>query len=219
MKSQTLVLKPSAAPDCFGLASIFDPDQCGPCPERHSCEATCLSVLRKVSEKVNVGDILDAYQKRLEGAGETPIGDLTLPPALPEASIVAPQRTVKMAFPARGLTPEQEQEFSRLPVKVAKKLRAMARSGTLAKIHSLLLEGQNPFDDYGNRFLRTACDELLRGGFTKASLRGVYETLYGWSEGTAFSRVSVACSILKTLKIAVEKDGRHILSPTYTREN
>jgi hypothetical protein len=70
-----------------------------------------------------------------------------------------------------------------------------------------LRQGINPIDDTPG-FLRVACDLLLKGGFTRHSLRAAFMTAFAWSYGTAAAHVGQVFSLMTTLEVAVESNER-----------
>jgi hypothetical protein len=72
--------------------------------------------------------------------------------------------------------------------------------------------GTNPFTEKGAKHMRLAGEMLLRGGFTRASLRQQCIEHFGWTQGTALSEVSQAVSLLRGLQVTKEEGDRIVLA-------
>lgn len=201
----------------------FDAAGCRACPARPDCEQVCYKVLREVGKKVDVRDLLAEFEKRM-ASPPVQVGEHEIDPAvaMPETfvapTIIAPQRVVQVKREAFTLTDEDKTIIAKLPKKAGEKYRVMVQQGVAYVAKDWIARGENPFPTYGNRFLWRACDLLLISGWTRGELRDAYMTLYGWSEGTSFSRVSIAAAIFLAMGIAVEKEGRLIVNPNLKRE-
>lgn len=185
------------------------------------CRQTCIALLESMSKRVDVRDRLSAIKRPMPN---DPAPDyIEVLPAHPvegidEATIPAPERTVPLDRRAFALTDEQKDRIDRLPRKVGEKYRALLQTGVAQIAAEKVGQGINPFGNYGHRFLWTACELLLAGGFNQATLRSTYMTKYGWSEGTAFARASMAVSIFKILDLVTEREGILVVNPNIKRD-
>jgi hypothetical protein len=107
----------------------------------------------------------------------------------------------------RALTPAEEEVAKSLPVKTAVQYRRIVSEGFVPLMKQGVASGINPFKQEGYKYLSVAFDVLLAGGFTKKSLRLHYMTECGWSEGTAFSAVSMIWHLFAVAGCAVEESG------------
>jgi hypothetical protein len=175
--------------------------------------------LREVGKRVDVRDALAEFEKRMK-PGEHEIDPaLASSGALAEPTIAPPTRTVKISQKAFALTADQKETIAKLPKKVGEKYSVLVRQGIDRIAQGRVARGENPFDSYGNRFLWRACEMLLAGGFTKGTLRDAYQTLEGWSEGTAFSRVSIAVQLLTLMGVAVQRGSSFVVAPNLKGED
>jgi hypothetical protein len=106
-----------------------------------------------------------------------------------------------------------------LPVRVQKVMRPLLKRGGDARARLALAKGQNPFDGRGPQWLRLAGEKLLAGGFTKGDLRRAYINEYGWSEATAFSRVSIVVSVIPALRLGRVAGDTVLRAPTLARDH
>lgn len=117
----------------------------------------------------------------------------------------------------RELTDEEEVTAKRLPVKVASQYRRIVSEGFIPLMVKGLAKTSNPFDTNGYKYLSVAFDQLLRGGFTKRSLRLHYMEKCGWSESTAFSAVNMVWHLFTACGVASEVN--EILVPKMSVNN
>lgn len=113
--------------------------------------------------------------------------------------------------PARALSLSQESSVASMPVKVAARLRSLLLQGFDRRASAALQQGQNPFTARGAKHLQLAGEMLLAGGFTRSSFRKECQARFTWSEGTAFSQVSQAISLLRGLGLVIDQGDRVVL--------
>jgi hypothetical protein len=77
----------------------------------------------------------------------------------------------------------------------------------------VLAKGENPFAENPPKFLNVACDMLLNGGFTKASLKKAFMERLKQSDGTAGSHVSITVAMLLPMNIIVASGKSFALNP------
>ena len=107
----------------------------------------------------------------------------------------------------RELTEDEEAIAKKLPVKIAPQYRRIVSEGFIPLMQRGIETGTNPYKPEGYKYLHVAFGLLLQGGFTKKSLRLHYMQECGWSEGTAFSAVSMVWHLFTVTGVAVESDG------------
>jgi hypothetical protein len=201
---------------CFGLPSVFhqESERCGQCGQRSECEPAAYARLIGLQKRgIAVGDALVRFQtreeKHLRSPGELPEVKVTIAP---------PERTVRPEKVRLALSPDDQAALERLPVKVAKKVRLMMQKDEDRQGREALKAGRNPFNFEGARYLNVACDLLLSGGFTRASLRNAYCERLEWTTGTAASHVSTVVNIFPLFKFACEtQQGAFVLHPAIKR--
>lgn len=103
------------------------------------------------------------------------------------------------------LSPDQQEVIRALPKKVGDYMRKLFKRGRDVEILKLAALGENPFRDDRERTYRLAFEHLLDGGFSKRSLRAAFMSELGWTEGAAFSEVSIVWRVLMTLGVAREE--------------
>lgn len=86
-----------------------------------------------------------------------------------------------------------------LPVKAGKVLDTLFKNDQATEIRPALLRGENALKGRSPKFISITLDELLKGGFSKRSLRGALVTRLNCKDETAFSWVSMVIAILSAL--------------------
>lgn len=209
-------------PSCFGLASVVDSRNpvCRLCQHVTPCLEAVYSSLVRFKGVIDVRDTLAAVERDLVGrATGEPLHSVAptlagAAPALLHTTIAIPARTTKVEKVKFGLTDTDKAQINAMPKKVALKLKRLLELNLdkLARVE--LAAGRNPFPRDGAGYLHVAADLLLRGGFTKASLRVALMERLAWSEGTAFSHVSAVVHLFPALEIAIEQDDSFVLPPS-----
>lgn len=197
-----------ASPSCYGLPSVFvaESKTCSACVEKGGCVAACHGMLMSLATKMDVTTNL-AYLERTAKV----VTAQSIPASNPTTTIAAPAMAslkVNLTMGAR-----EEALLASVPVRVAKVLKPMLKRGLDARARYRVANGENPFGTGSAPWLRLAGDMLLAGGFTKAKLRVEYVRAYGWSEGTAFSRVSIVVALFPALGIARLAGDRIVCAP------
>jgi hypothetical protein len=118
-----------------------------------------------------------------------------------------------------AIDPPTQSVLDSLPVRVAKVMKPLMTRGQDAKARYCVATGKNPFDASNPRWLTLAGEVLIAGGFTKAQLRERYMKEFGWSEGTAFSRVSIVATLFPALRIATITGDRIVCVPSVTGDH
>lgn len=201
-------------PSCFGLPSVFlaSAPTCVSCASREHCVPACHQMLVSLSDKLDVSGNL----AQLERTAKVVIAQ-SLPATTVETTIEAPTRaalSVKLSVDA-----PMQSALDRLPVRVAKVMRPLLTRGADVKARYSLANDRNPFDTTTPRWLQLAGESLLAGSFTKAELRERYIKEFGWSEGTAFSRVSIVATVLPALRLATVMGHRIVRAPSVVGKN
>ncbi|RQT26088.1 hypothetical protein DF037_20580 [Burkholderia contaminans] len=163
-------------------------------------------MLMSLATKIDVTTNL-AY---LERAAKVVTAQST-PAAPPTTTIPAPAVASIKVNLAMGA--HEEALLASVPLRVAKVLKPMLKRGLDARARYRIANGENPFGTGSAPWLRLAGAMLVAGGFTKAKLRAEYIRAYGWSEGTAFSRVSIVVALFPALGIARLAGDRLVCAP------
>lgn len=178
------------APSCHGDASVFSfkSKTCTGCRHFDSCVNITHDFLLQLRPAHEIAVMLERHARY-------------------EASKTDKSAGASVIDGKRDLTPEEEAIAAKLPVKTAPQYRRIVSEGFVPLMKQGLAKGANPFKVDGYKYLHVAFDELLRGGFTKKSLRMRYMQECGWSEGTAFSAVSMIWHLFPACEVAAEVEG------------
>lgn len=201
-------------PSCFGLPSVFlaASPVCAGCKSRDLCVSASHQMLVSLSTRMDVSRDLAQLERtaRVVRAQAFPATEIetTIPAPAPAAV------QIKLAIDAGA-----QSMLDNLPVHVAKVMRPMIRRGLDTKARYSIAAGKNPFDESSPRWLQTTGECLLAGGMTKAELRARFMSEFGWSEGTAFSRVSIIATLLPALRIASVAGDRIMPAPRALGKN
>ncbi|CAG9229082.1 hypothetical protein BVI1335_70149 [Burkholderia vietnamiensis] len=198
-----------APPSCCGLPSVFSAEAktCSVCKDRSLCVSACHGMLMSLSSKMDVTTNI-AY---LERTAKVVTAQST--PASPVATTIAAPAVASIKVNLT-LGEREQSTLAALPAHAAKVLRPMMARGADSRARYRVAQGQNPFDETAQRWLRLAGEMLIAGGFTKAQLRQAFVTEFGWSEGTAFARVSIVVAIFPALRIATLVGDRLVCMPS-----
>lgn len=203
----------SPNPGCYGVPSVFSfkSTVCGACPSRDGCRGAAYQALLSVSDKTFVARFIaehESHNARLNC------------PAAPRHD---PSFTVDVDRPrARAtfaMTDEQKAAVAELPKKAATYLMTLWKKGIPERILEAARRGQNPFGERTFRPARLAYELLVSGGFTKQGLRLAYQESLGWTEGSAFSQVSIIWRVFCALGIAMEDGCRLVPHPKLGAQN
>jgi len=201
-------------PSCFGLPSVFVATlpACVACASRVRCIPTCHAMLVSLSDKIDVTAPLAQLERtaKVVTAQSIPATDV-------ETTIAAPMPAAVRVNLAIG-APEQT-ALAALPVRAAKVLKPLLARGGDVRARLALAKGQNPFDADAPRWLQFAGERLIAGRFTKAGLREAFVKEYGWSEATAFSRVSLVVALIPTLRLGHVVGDTVLCAPTPARDH
>jgi len=214
------------APGCFGAASVFSMDSavCQACVAFKECSDASIATLQQIKATIDVRDLLAKHtsarmkhEARL-APKQTPAPTAVSPlPVVQPAPVTQPvERKTTMAKVIFEVSADQQNAIARISQankKAGDQATVLCKMNRINEMRSMLPQGQNPFATTGPGFLRVACDHLINGGFTKASLRKSLMETFGWTEATAASHVSIAVAILGGFKIAAGADGKIVLHP------
>lgn len=212
MKTETGVAITVHAPGCYGHASVFAYSNpiCKACPAFAECGETVTAKLKAFAEKA---DVSDHSARHTNGAIDAGVLHALEANAAEVQIRKVPKRRQPVARVKVNLTPEDAAIVESMPVKVRVMGRNMIASGEAKGMLAKLRAGENPFPFEGKRYLHVACEMLLQGGFTKASLRERYMTRLSWSKETSFSHVSMAISIFTAFGVIEETKAGFIIKP------
>lgn len=199
-------------PGCFGSVLSYDDadSTCEACKHAQNCEERRHESLLALREKMNISHIVKKHNVKRTKANLSTIE--IAPVAKTAIPVFAPPAVVK----PRGtdmLTSEQMTLIDGIPQKKARDtvVRLFKRGIDVGYMRGTLKRGLNPLANQTPRFLATACDMLLSGGFSRAELATAF-VRGGMSLQTAYSHVAIALASLPALGVATEKDGRITLN-------
>lgn len=200
------------APGCYSHASVFRHNNpiCKACPAFVDCSNAVEAKLKAFSQKVDVSDHVTRH-----GNGKLEMGimnELVIEPAVINLPDV-PVRKQVVAKVKKVFSQEELSFLELLPKKVQMEARKLMERDEASRMLPCMLKGENPFPFEGRRFLHVACNMVIKGGFTKTSLRQEYMTQLGWSKETAFSHVSIIVGLFKAFNLITEdKNGNFALT-------
>jgi hypothetical protein len=199
---------------CFGLPSVFNAgtQTCMACASRSECVSACYSMLVSLSDKIDV----TAPLAQLERTAKV-VTAQSIPAPVVATTIAAPAPAAVQVNLEHGA--RENELLATLPVRVQKVMRPLLKRGGDARARLALAKGLNPFDGRGPQWLRLAGEKLLAGGFTKGDLRRAYINEYGWSEATAFSRVSIVVSLIPALRLGRVSGDTVLRGPSFARDH
>lgn len=209
------------APGCFGAASVYslDGEICRKCSVYNECGADAHATLARIRGTINVSDIITRHEKareltRAQAAANAPKPEAVASTAQP-APITAPvdrKTTVQRVY--FEVSADQQEAIARIGPKKTKELAiSLCKMNKVRAIHSDVLAGVNPFAESGPSFMRVACALLVKGAFTKASLKTELMDELGWTDGTAAAHVSQAIGFLEAFGVIVGDKSGYIVKP------
>lgn len=167
-------------PGCYGLPSAFGSSAlCKTCLVNDQCRSAAKQVLDELKPLIDV--------ERVERMHD-----------LFDASLITPAERPKASVTVRSTDPEWIHTVGN--AKAVDLVRSIHRKAP--DLWERLTSGHNPFHEQKPAFMKVACDELLRDGFTLAGLKANLMHAFAWTEATAASHVSivktalVACGII-----------------------
>lgn len=210
------------APGCYGAASVFchDSAACRACPAFTECSRESLQRLQSLQDKIDVSDLLKKHHRAQANASpareqrqhdEETRDTRVIQRAQPIEPIQRKTKLEKIVF---HVCDETQTIIGKIGNKKAQdQAIALCKAGTLTQIVEAFQKGENPFPETP-RWLRAAGGLLLAGPVSKSEMKASFAQLFGWTDGTAGSHVSIVVSLVMGLGIAVEKDGAFILNPS-----
>lgn len=219
------------APGCFGSASAYSMDStvCQGCVAFAECGEESIKTLQSIRELVDVRDYLKRHEAARAKAGRPAAPAYKAPlaaspvtvgqPTLDEpiARATAPVRT---AFAVSASDQAVIDLLGTKNVKAMEQALVLCKGGKVGEMRAGLPLQRNPFTKTGPKYLRVACDMLMRGGFTKAEYKARMVQELGWAENTAGSHVAVACALLYAFEIAIpDTSGAFVINPKLMQQN
>jgi hypothetical protein len=220
------------AAGCFGAASVYSTDStvCQACPAFAACGVKALETLESIRDFVDVRDLLKKHaaarlkvQQRLSPPGlAKPLEPSPIRVAQP-APVTEPierkTASAKVDLPISDADQAVIQSLSK-SVKAKEAAVSLCKAGKVDEMRAGLPLQRNPFATEGPKYLRVACDMLMRGGFTKASLRHKMIEQLGWTNDTAASHVAVGVALLYAFGIAIpDTSGAFTMNPALYDQN
>lgn len=199
---------------CFGIPSVFSfkSKVCAACPDFEQCREESYASLLSVESKLPLNDLLAEHE------GYTIERGVRKPKSKVSDAAPRPRTTTQKTSP-RALSQEMEDRLRLLPVKVETAARRILTKRLDLKMRESLARGSNPFTMTDQRYLSVALDRLLGGGFSKGELRSAYMRELGWTEGTAFSHVSMIWHLLPFFELATVSGGYLVPTPLVLPNN
>ena len=220
------------AAGCFGAASVYSTDStvCQACPAFAACGEKALETLESIRDFVDVRDLLKKHaaarlkvQQRLSPPGlAKPLEASPIAVAQPAPVTEPIERKTAIAKVDLPISPADEAVIQSLSKSVKAKEAAISlcKSGKVDAMRADLPVQRNPFATEGPKNLRVACEMLMQGGFTKASLRQRMVEQLGWTNDTAASQVAVGVALLYAFAIAIpDSSGAFKLNPALYGQN
>lgn len=214
------------APGCFGAASVFSMDSavCQGCVAFNECSDASIATLQQIKATIDVRDLLAKHTSaRMKHEARLALKQMPGPIAASPIPVVQPkpidapvERKTTMAKVIFEISAEHQNAIARISQankKAGDQAAVLCKMNRINEMRSMLPQGQNPFATNGPGFLRVACNHLINGGFTKASLRKSLMESFDWTEATAASHVSIAVAILGGFKIAASSGEKIVLHP------
>ncbi len=221
------------APGCFGAASVFSMDSkvCQACPAFNVCGDASIKTLEQIRDTVNVRDLLArhaaarlrAQQGKPANVAPQPIAVSPIPVAQ-RAPIAKPvERKTAVERVTFSISDDDQHVIAILgeqSSKTKEQAIVLCKQNKINDCRSMLPKGVNPFAKSGPSYLRVACDMLISGPVTKASLRLRLVKELSWTDNTAGSHVAIACALLYAFQITIpDGEGAFILNPALGRDN
>ncbi len=211
----------SINPGCFGAATTFSMDSaiCNQCNAKADCEPEALQALERIKGIVRIDDLVKRHRAaRAKAMKELKAKDDEAIAAAPPGPIATPTPTK----PVARVTPAERVEFevsekharviSHMPTKAQTFATTLCRRGAIQMLRRNAAYGKVVPGIPG--WLAISMQMLMDGGFTKASLKERFVSELKWGDGTAYSHISLATSLLTGFEIASEANGKYTLSPT-----
>jgi hypothetical protein len=220
------------APGCYAAASVYsmDSEVCKGCVASAQCSEASVKRLQEIRELVDVRDLLAKHEAARLKAKEKMMAPRLIPASMshvpvsqPKAATQPVERKTTKAKVTFGISEKDNAIIAMIgehSVKYKEQAIILCKTNNLNDMRTMLPRQANPFATGGPAFMRVACDLLLRGGFTKASLKAALIKEFNWTDGTAGSHVAIACAVTWGFKI-VKQDvgGAFVLNPDLGREN
>lgn len=211
------------APGCFGAASVFSMDSavCQGCVAFKECGDAAIETLQAIKTALDVRDLLARHTAARQrhaaqpSAPPAPAVDPAPPVAQPKVDQAIVRKT-PMQRVVFDISAAQQAVIDRITAsnkKAGEQAVSLARNNRINDMHAMLPQRVNPFATSGPGYLRVACDLLLHGGFTKASLKTSLMQAFNWTDGTAASHVTLAMVVLVGFKVADVSSGKIVLHP------
>lgn len=200
-------------PGCFGSPSVYslDSNVCAACASYNTCRIASYATLEKIRGTINVSDVLARHAKARIAAVSDSVAKFPVeepaPQAQPKAIADKVARKTPVAVVMFDVSSADEQIISTLAVKTGELARQQIKQNLLHNVAPGLKKGLNVYSQTGPKFLRIACDLLLRGGFTRNSLNRAMVTEFAWQETTAGPHVAQVCGLFNAFGITQEKNG------------
>ncbi|MDY7537526.1 hypothetical protein QN372_00025 [Undibacterium sp. RTI2.1] len=191
------------------------------------CGEQSIKTLESIRAQIDVRDLLARHSKTRSLSNMQP-PNVSQPV---DSSPIPVKQPKQLASVIERKTPTQRVNFhisetdlgvlarmEQASTKVAKQALVLCKQDKINECRSQLPKGVNPFTESGPRFFRIACDMLISGGFTKASLKAKFIEELGWNEGTAGPHVALTVGVLNGFGIVkVSLPDLFILNPELSR--
>lgn len=212
------------APGCFGAASVYGVDSkaCQGCVGFAGCGDASMATLQSIRETIDVRDILAKHENarlKSEAARKALIRSPRPPaaqprPAQPKPILQPVERQTSMASMRFEISADDQYVLANISAKndkAGKQAIIWCKANKIRECREELPQGRNPFAVGGSAFMRVACDMLISGGFTRASLKDELMRKLDWTDGTAGSHVSMIVAILASFKLIEIASDRFVI--------
>lgn len=220
------------APGCYGAASVYSMDSqvCQACVAFRQCGDEALKTLDSIKSVINVTDLLArhqaarqrAQQARVKPAAPQPVAQSPIPVAQPAPITKPVERKTTVQRVTFAISDDDQAIIMKIGeknVKTKEQAIVLCKTNKVAAMRKDLPQAANPFATSGPAFMRVACNLVLSGGFTKASLKAQLMQDLGWTDGTAASHVAMVCVILFAFGIVKLEGDKFVLNPALGQDN
>lgn len=187
-------------PGCFGVPSVFSftSPVCTGCASSQACRAASYQALLSMADSPFVGRFIAEH----EAHNRQSSCQVEAPAHRPDVTINAPVPRVKGEFVP---TEDQMRALESLPKKAAAYMLRLLKKGYADRIKEAARLGVNPFRNAPAKGAYVAYELLMQGRVSKSGLRAAFQERLGWTEGAAFSEVSMIWRVFCAMDIAQEE--------------
>lgn len=205
---------------CFGAASVFDADYhvCQTCAARNACGEQATRNLQHLRSQIDLSGILVRHGRQRGVTPRCASAPVAIAPSPTSAAKSASESAPESSMDSDIGAADQKiiDLINQQNSKAGEQARTLCKHNKINECRAQLPLRVNPFAQSGPSFMRVACDLLLNGGFTKATLKAHLMSLLGWSKGTAATHVAMTAVLLYAFGIATLEDDTFVLHSALT---